>query len=494
MLRMERGSRRDNRPVLKSLYNLLFKELYFFVTFFIGIGELTKKIIISILRLVLVPLRVLSKVERGIFKCFPKITKIFSHGKKSFLKYLLAAKNNFSLWKKQAVSRVSIVLTKLKNGYLPKRKRKTRKVRVGKRVRPLEHISLKLRFFFLGCLLTLTGFFSYQSYAFVTNLPSPNTIGKVNYSLSTHIFDRSGNLLYEIYRDQNRTPVKLKDLPSSVAQATIAIEDKDFYHHQGVSLVSGIFRAVREIVVKRSLQGGSTITQQLVKSALLTPERTLQRKIKEIILAVWTERIFTKDQILEMYLNQVPYGGSSYGIEEASRTYFGKHAKDLTLEESSLLAGLPQAPSLYSPFVNPDAAVARRNDVLKNMRDLKYITPGVYGKTRQKKLTVIPPKTGIKAPHFVFFVKSLLEEVYGIKEVEEGGLNVTTTLDLGIQEKAEEILKEELEKVKGLNVTNGAILVTRPPTGEILAMVGSADYFATPSGAFNVTTALRQPG
>lgn len=355
---------------------------------------------------------------------------------------------------------------------------------------PFSTVSLPIRFFIL-----LVVFLCLVFFWVIRDLPSPYSLKDYKVTpISTKIFDRSGNLLYEIYRDQNRTPVKLKDLPSSIAQATIAIEDKDFYRHKGVSLVSGIFRAVREMVMKRSLQGGSTITQQLVKSALLTPERTLKRKVKEIILAIWTEKIFTKDQILEMYLNQVPYGGSSYGIEEASRTYFGKHAKDLTLEEAALLAGLPQAPSLYSPFVNPAAAVSRRNDVLKNMRDLKYITPVVYEKIRQKKLTVIPPKTGIKAPHFVFFVKSLLEEVYGIKEVEEGGLNVTTTLDLGIQEKAEEILKEELEKVKGLNVTNGAILVTRPPTGEILAMVGSANYFATPSGAFNVTTALRQPG
>jgi len=195
-----------------------------------------------------------------------------------------------------------------------------------------------------------------------------------------------------------------------------------------------------------------------------------------------------------MYLNQVPYGGSSYGIEEASKTYFNKSAKDLTLPEAALLAGLPQAPSLYSPYVNPDLATSRRNEVLKKMREQGYISEKEKKDAQASPLVVNPLKTTIKAPHFVFYVKSKLEEEYGIQQVEEGGLKVTTTLDLDIQEEAEKIVKEELEKVKSLNVGNGALLVTRPATGEILAMVGSADYFASPSGAFNVTTALRQPG
>ncbi|MBI3366418.1 transglycosylase domain-containing protein, partial [Candidatus Roizmanbacteria bacterium] len=234
--------------------------------------------------------------------------------------------------------------------------------------------------------------------------------------------------------------------------------------------------------------------QQLVKSALLTPERTIQRKIKEIILALWTEQLFAKDQILEMYLNQVPYGGSSYGIEEASKVYFGKHAKELTLEESALLAGLPQAPSVYSPHVNPQLASVRRNEVLKAMKEQKYIDNETMQKAIATDIKTIPPKTAIKAPHFVFYVKSELESLYGIKVVEEGGFRVTTSLDLDIQDESEKILKEELEKIKNLNVTNGAILITRPQTGEILAMVGSVDYFEQPSGAFNVITALRQPG
>lgn len=326
-------------------------------------------------------------------------------------------------------------------------------------------------------------------------LPSPYSLKDYKViPLSTHILDRNGKLLYEIYREQNRTPVKLKDIPPYVGKATIAIEDKDFYKHKGVSLVGGIIRALKDMVLTQKLQGGSTITQQLVKSSLLTPERTLRRKLREILLALWTERVFNKDQILELYLNQVPYGGAAYGIEEAAKIYFGKHAKDISLEEAALLAGLTRAPSFYSPHNNPEAAFKRRNEVLKAMYKEKFINQKSYDNTINKKLEVIPPKTVIKAPHFVFYIKQQLEQMYGIKTVEEGGLKVTTTLDLDIQEEAEKILKEELDKIKELNVTNGAVLATRPPTGEILAMVGSVDYFASPSGAFNVTTALRQPG
>jgi 1A family penicillin-binding protein len=359
---------------------------------------------------------------------------------------------------------------------------------------PKIKVPVKIKYFLLGCFITLIFVSILQSYFFVKELPSPYNIGKVNYPLSTHIYDRNNTLLYEIYREQNRTPVILRELPPYVAEATIAIEDKDFYKHQGVAVFSGMVRAVKEMIVNKNLQGGSTITQQLVKTALLNPERTISRKIKEAILAIWTEKIYSKEQILEMYFNQVPYGGSSYGIEEASKTYFGKKAKDLTIEEAALLAGLPQAPSLYSPYINPEIALKRRNDVLTSMKNQGYISEETKVKSQKSKLEVLPPKTTILAPHFVFYCKNQLENYYGIKTVEEGGLKVKTTLDYKIQEQAEKILKEELAKINYLNVTNGAILVTRPSTGEILAMVGSVDYFNQPFGAFNVTTALRQPG
>ncbi len=328
------------------------------------------------------------------------------------------------------------------------------------------------------------------------DLPSPNSLK--NYKavpLSTHIYDRNGKLLYEIYKNQNRTPVHLNELPAYIGQATVAIEDKDFYKHGGISIVSGILRAIRDMILHHSLQGGSTLTQQLVRNALLTQERTIRRKLREIILSIWAERVFTKNQILEMYLTQVPYGGDTYGIEEASRLYFGKHAKDVSLVEAATLAGLPQAPSLYSPYSNPDLTLTRRNEVLKAMYEQKYIDQQTYEKALSTEVNFQPLQSPIKAPHFVFYIKQQLEQIYGVQQVEEDGLQVTTTLDLPTQEEAEKIVKDEIDKDKKLlHVTNGAVLVTRPPTGEILAMVGSADYFASGSGAFNVTTALRQPG
>jgi len=346
--------------------------------------------------------------------------------------------------------------------------------------------------------IVILGFFSTFFFIFFYifyNLPNPYKLRNFQATpLSTQIFDRNGKLLYDIYREQNRTPVKLKDLPKYIAQATIAIEDKDFYYHQGVSLLGGILRAIKDTFLTTRVQGGSTITQQLIKTSLLSPERTIRRKIREIILALFTEKIYTKDEILEMYLNQVSYGGAAYGIEQASLLYFDKPAKKLSLAEAAFLTGLPQAPSLYSPYLNPELSLNRKNTVLEQMYKQKYINKKTYEKAKAEKLDIKPPKNIIKAPHFVFYVKKILEEKYGKETVEEGGLKVTTTLDLDIQEQAEKILKEELEKVKDLDVSNGAVLVTRPPTGEILAMIGSADYFASGSGAFNVTTALRQPG
>ncbi|PIU37007.1 hypothetical protein COS77_04225 [Candidatus Roizmanbacteria bacterium CG06_land_8_20_14_3_00_34_14] len=326
-------------------------------------------------------------------------------------------------------------------------------------------------------------------------LPSPQSLKDFKATpLSTHILDRNGKLLYQLYSKQKRSPIKIDNLPKYVGEASISIEDKNFYQHNGISIFGGMLRAIKDTLFRQKLQGGSTITQQLVKSALLTPERTIQRKIKEIVLALWTEKIFSKNQILELYLNQIPYGGAVYGVEEASQRFFGKQAKKLTLEESAFLAGLPQAPSQYSPYNNPDLAIKRRNEVLKAMLEQKFIDKNAYEKAIKTKINVKPFEEKIRAPHFVFYIKNILEQKYTTKEIEEGGLKITTTLDLDIQTEAEKILKEELEEVKELDVSNGAVLITRPPTGEILAMLGSVDYFASPSGTFNVTVADRQPG
>src|SRR4030043_384829 len=343
-------------------------------------------------------------------------------------------------------------------------------------------------FLFLGIFL----------YFFIFNdLPLPTRLSSEAFPASTSIFDRNGHLLYEIYIEKNRVPVELGALPDYVKQATIAIEDKNFYQHRGFAF-EGILRAATKIVFKHQLQGGSTITQQLVKTALLTPERTIRRKIREALLAMITEIIYSKEQILEMYLNQVPYGGTAYGIEAASQTYFNKHAKDLSLAEMTLLAGLPAAPTRYSPFgAHPEAAKNRQKLVLGRMVEDGYITEEEKRAAEEEELNYAPATVGIRAPHFVLYVKELLVEEYGEQLVEQGGLRVTTTLDLEIQDFAQEVVATEVADLeeRKLNIHNGAALVTNPQTGEILAMIGSHDYFDEEyDGKVNVTLSRRQPG
>ena len=326
------------------------------------------------------------------------------------------------------------------------------------------------------------------------DLPSPTNLARYDIPLATKIYDRNGILLFDIFADQNRSAVPLSEIPKFLQQATISIEDKDFYKHQGINPVGGMLRALAATITGRRLQGGSTITQQLVKSALLSPERTISRKIKEVILAMWVESLFSKDKILELYLNQVPYGGTAWGVESASERYFNKKVKDLDLAESALLAGLPQAPTQYSPFgARPELAAIRQKEVLKRMVDDHYITADMADKAMRQDI-VFKKDTGIKAGHFVMYVKEQLVQKYGEALVERGGLKVTTTLDLKIQEYAQATVSSEVAKLKKLRVSNGAALITKPATGEIIAMVGSTDFFATPSGSYNVTTASRQPG
>lgn len=351
-----------------------------------------------------------------------------------------------------------------------------------------------LVFFSLIALIVLT-FFSFLIFA--KDLPSPYKLTERDASLSTKIFDRNDKLIYDIFGDKNRALVKWDELPLYVKQATIAIEDKDFYKHQGFSPV-GILRAVFNILFFRDIQGGSTITQQVVKNTLLSPERTLTRKIKEFILAIQVERKYTKDEILQIYLNEVPYGGTAWGIEAAAQTYFRKDAKDLTLPEAVILAGFPQRPTFYSPYgTNPNAYVARSEAVARRMREDDHITQEQEEQIKDvlPNIKFSPDDQGIKAPHFVFYVRDLLVEKYGEIFVEQGGLRVKTTLDLELQDEAQKIVREEIAKLEGLNVGNGAVVVLDPKKGEILAMVGSKDYFAQNyDGQVNVTLSLRQPG
>lgn len=344
----------------------------------------------------------------------------------------------------------------------------------------------------IGLFLLTTVIFAVFSF----NLPDPNKIVRRD-GFSTVLYDRNGNVLYDLYDEQYRIPLELNEMPKYLQQATIAIEDKDFYAHEGFS-IPGILRSVRNLFMLRGIAGGgSTLTQQIVKNVLLSPEQNLFRKIKEVILANQVEKKYTKDQILQLYLNEVPYGGAAYGVESASRTYFDKSAKDLNLVESAILAGLPQSPTAYSPLgKNPKAYVERTKDVLRRMREDGYIT-GQQEADAVKELPNVQfssGATGIKAPHFVFYVKDELVKKFGEEMVESGGLRVTTTLDDELQEQVETIVKDEVEKIKPLKVGNGAAVVIDPKNGQILSMVGSYDYFDEQYGTFNVTTSIRQPG
>ncbi len=354
----------------------------------------------------------------------------------------------------------------------------------------------QIKSFIAGVCITILFFIlPYNTYVWLASLPNPKLLSQRDIAVTTKIFDRNGTLLYEIYADQNRTPIPLTNIPKTVQEATIAVEDKDFYRHPGFSVV-GIVRAMKETFINRRVQGGSTITQQLIKSALLTPEVTVTRKVKEIILAFWAERLYGKNQILEMYLNQVPYGGTAWGIEAAAQTYFGKSIKDVNLAEAAMLAGLPAAPSDYSPFgAHPERTFERQKEVLRRMREEGYITRQEEESALAAPIKLAAPRVPIYAPHFVMYVKDLLEKEYGPRLVEQGGLRITTSLDLSVQQKVEAVVKREIDALAGLRVGNGAALVTNPKTGEILAMVGSRDYFDTArDGNVNVTTALRQPG
>jgi 1A family penicillin-binding protein len=327
-------------------------------------------------------------------------------------------------------------------------------------------------------------------------LPSPDKVVRRE-GFSTKILDRNGKSLYDIFENERRTPIKIEDMPDYLKKGTVAIEDKNFYTHNGFDIL-GTIRGLSRIVTRGYAQGGSTLTQQLVKNVLLTSERSVWRKVKEFILAVQIERKYSKDEILQMYLNEAPYGGNARGVETASEIYFGKSAKDLNLVESAILAGMPQSPSRYSPYSStPTAYIDRTTNVLRRMREDEYITKD----QEEAALAELPEfkfqskGSSFKAPHFVQYVQKILEERYGEKVIEQGGLKVTTTLDLDLQEKAQEIVAEEIGKVEKQRITNGGAIVLNPETGEILSMVGSK-RFDDPDydGQVNVTVALRQPG
>jgi len=317
---------------------------------------------------------------------------------------------------------------------------------------------------------------------------------------STKIYDRTGEIvLYDLHQDVKRTIIPFTEMSRHIKNASVAIEDDQFYNHMGID-IKAIFRAALSNLRNGDLsgQGGSTITQQVIKNSVLEREKTLSRKVKEAILSIKIEHVLNKDQILEIYLNESPYGGTIYGVEEASQAFFGKSASELTLPEAAYLAAIPQAPTYYSPYGNNREALDRRQQlVLERMRINGFITVDEYEEAKNSTVEFQPQAvTGIRAPHFVMFVIEQLAEKYGEEALAEQGLHVITTLDWELQKAAEEIVAEKAAtNAERFKASNAGLVATDPKTGDLLVMVGSRDYFSEDiDGNFNVTLASRQPG
>ena len=359
-------------------------------------------------------------------------------------------------------------------------------------------------FIFVIVALSIFVFFYYSR-----QLPDPNAWQNRQIIQSTKIYDRDEKtLLYEIHGEEKRTVIPFSEIPQIMKSATVVAEDAEFYNHSGIN-VRGILRAILADIKGGTLaEGGSSITQQLIKNAYLSSERTFSRKIKELILSIALERRYSKDEILNFYLNQIPYGSNSYGIEAASQTYFNKPAKELILAEVAYLVAMPKAPSYYSPYGNHGEELkARANYILDRMYELKYISDDNYKGAKKTTVNFVGQKTSIVAPHFVFFIRDYLNEKYGEAFVEKGGLKVTTTLNLDLQKIAETVVEDGAKRNEAYNAKNAALVAIDPKTGQILTMVGSKNYWGSPEPEgcepgkscqfepnVNVATRLRQPG
>lgn len=376
------------------------------------------------------------------------------------------------------------------------------------KIRKVLYIVVGVGFFLVCALLIAVGVYLK---GLQNSLPSPDKLIERSSDQSTQIFDRNGQLLYTVYGNQNREFVSIDKIPEHTKWAVLAAEDIEFYQHKGIDYLSIASSAFQNLRKGGIVRGASTITQQLVKNTILFDvlgeqayEQTYSRKIKEILITMQVEQTFTKDEILQMYMNEIPLGGVNYGFQAAANAYFGKNVSDLTLAESALLAGLIQSPGRYSPLfgTQPEMAKVRQEYVLNQMlrhKELTGVTSEEIEAAKNEEIAYRTRRIDIKAPHFVFFVKQQLEAEYGVDRVERGGLKVTTTLDYSIQEIAEEEVRNGIGR-NGLpfKVNNGAAVVMDPKTGEILAMVGSVDYWNVENpkvdGNVNITTSNRQVG
>lgn len=373
----------------------------------------------------------------------------------------------------------------------------------------LKKVFSFLKFLVFSCLVIFLLFLIVFFY-YAKDLPRPEKFTERRMALPTKIYDRTGEtLLYTIFGEEKREIIPLKEVPDCLKWAVIVAEDANFYHHFGID-PKAIGRAIlANLKLRKPVQGASTISQQLIRSTFLTTEKTIRRKTREIILTIELDRRYSKDQILEWYLNQVPFGSNAYGVEAASQTFFSKKTKDLNLSEAAALASLVRAPSHLSPYGEYKNELLRRKDyILERMVEEGYISAEQAEEAKAQELKFSKPQTSIKAPHFVLYVKKLLTEKYGEEFLTQEGLKVFTTLDIEFQELAEILVKEGVEKNKKFRAYNASLVAIDPKTGEVLALVGSADYFANPlpegctptkdclfEPEFDVATlGLRQPG
>ena len=362
-----------------------------------------------------------------------------------------------------------------------------------------------LGYFFIFLILICLGFFIY----FAKDLPRPERFTEHQFIQSTKVYDRTGTvLLYEVYGEEKRSYVTLDKIPKHLQDAILVAEDANFYHHVGID-IKGIFRAIlKDIKIGEPIYGGSTIPQQLIRSTFLTTEKTPERKIREIILALELDRRYSKEQILEWYLNQVPFGQNAYGVEEAAQTYFKKPVSEITLPEAATLAALIRAPSYLSPYCNETELLERKNYILERMASLGYISEKELQEAKETKIKFVSSK-GVKAPYFtVEYILPQLEKTYSLDFLRQGGFKIYTSLDWELQKLAEEIIEKGVERNKAFGAYNAALVAINPKTGEVLAMVGGAGYDKEeyPPGCepqknckfsphFNVATlGLRQPG
>jgi len=357
----------------------------------------------------------------------------------------------------------------------------------------------KIALFFVFLFFLVSSVVSVSFIYLMIMLPLGDSLYTRNIAETSIIYDRTGeHVLYEIHGEENRKIIGHDQIPDTIRIATIATEDDSFYSHHGLDFLA-ILRALKNDVQSGTAkQGGSTITQQLARNAFLNREKKIQRKIKEAVYAIKVENKYTKDEILDAYLNQVPYGSNAYGIQAAAETYFKKNARDLTLDEAVMLAALIKAPTTYSPYgENKQALVRRQKEILKriaelNLKNFPEVQLALDTNTLEKVVPFVQP---ISAPHFVFYTRDLLEKKYGKKILAEGGLKIYTTLDWEKQRLAQEIIQNNNPNLKKYGANNMALIAINPQNGQILSMVGSVDYFNSEiDGQVNVTIRPRQPG